>query len=269
MASNNITPPSPDIIRKQVLEQLINRKLQLQLGEQAGIKIDDAALEKAITNIATQNKLSVKQLYEQLEKQGMDVKAYRKEIRDEIVLQQIQQQEIGSHIIITPQEVDDFMRSASWLAYNNKEYHLEDILIALPDVPTSQDVANAKKQADIVLSKIHKGMSFREAAMSDSGSAGALQGGDLGWRKLPQIPSAFASELVHMKQNDIMGPILTPNGFHIIKLSGLRDSEKSGNAAEQHKQVEQLLYQRKFEEESQAWIAKLRGQAFIHTNLEK
>ncbi|MDR3490688.1 MAG: peptidylprolyl isomerase [Gammaproteobacteria bacterium] len=268
IAINHIATPPSDILRKQVLDQLINRKLQLMLGEQAGVHIDEAAVDKAVATIAAQNKLSVPELYEQLKKQGMQVKAYRKEIGEEIILQQIQQQEVGSHITITPQEVDDFMRSAAWLSYNNKEYHLEDILIALPDTPTPEDVEHAKKEADAVLAKIHQGTSFQEAAVSNSGSTGAMQGGDLGWRKLPQIPSAFANELIHMKQNDIMGPILTPNGFHIIKLSGLRDADKKIDATEQHKQVEQLLYQRKFEEELQSWTTKLRGQAFIH-NTEK
>jgi len=136
----------------------------------------------------------------------MTPKDYEKEIREEITIQQLQQSEIGSHITVTPQQVDDFMRSADWQAFSNKEYHLEDILIALPENPSPQDVAASKKKAEEVLAKIHKGMSFKEAAAEASNNSGAMQGGDLGWRQLPQIPSAFSDPLVHMKESDILGP---------------------------------------------------------------
>jgi parvulin-like peptidyl-prolyl isomerase len=71
-----------------------------------------------------------------------------------------------------------------------------------------------------------------------------------------------------MKQNDILGPVSTPNGFHIIKLSGMRDLPTQGTAAQQHQQVQQLIYQRKMQEGLQAWATKLRGEAFINTHPE-
>lgn len=267
--SGGETPLPPEaVLRKQVLDQIINRKLQLQLAEQAGIKANDTQINKAIGSVASQNGVTVKELYQKVASTGMSESDYRKEIRDEIILQEVQQQEIGPRITIAPQEVDDFMRSADWKNYNNKEYHLEDILIALPDTPSSKDIELAKKQASNILSKIHRGQSFQELALAESGGGSALQGGDLGWRKLPQIPSAFASALVQMKENDVAGPILTPNGFHIVRLIGIRETGKQNDGMSQRKQVEQLIYQRKFEEALQSWITKLRGTAFINLHPE-
>jgi peptidyl-prolyl cis-trans isomerase SurA len=264
-ASHTPAPPE-DLLRKKVLEQVINRKLQLQLAQQAGIKITDADVNKAIANIAAQNHISAKELLGSLTSQGMSENEYRKELRDELAIQQVEQIDVGSHIAITPQEVDDFMRSSAWLQYNGKEYHLEDILITLPEAPTTQQLTAAKKQAEDVLAKVHSGINFAKLAMEDSGNSGALQGGDLGWRQLPQIPSAFSSQLVHMKVNDVMGPILTPNGYHLVKLSGVRNTGKHESVAIQRKKVEQLIFQRKMEEGIQTWITKLRGAAFINMN---
>lgn len=269
LASSNMPAPAEGQLRKQVLDQVINRKLQLFIAEQAGAKITDDEMNKVIADIASKNQISVDQLYEQIAKNGMDVKDYQKEIREELTIQHVQQQEVGSHISISPQEVNDFMRSTTWQAYSGKEYHLEDILIALPENPTTQDVNQAKKHADSVLAQIHQGKSFNELAAAESGSTGALQGGDLGWRQLPEVPSSFAGELVHMKVNDIMGPVQTPNGFHLIKLSDTRKIAKKMDPTEEKKQVEQLIYQRKFEENLQAWLTKLRSSAFINTNPEK
>jgi peptidyl-prolyl cis-trans isomerase SurA len=268
MLSSQTPMPPADILRKRVLDQLIDRKLQLLLVEQAGAHITDEQLNKAVASIADQNKISVKELYAKIASQGIDLASYHKEIREEMLLQQIQHQEVGSKIVITPQEVDDFMRSASWKSFNNKEYHLEDILITLPEAPSPQALAQAKKRGDEVLAKLHKGMSFAQVAMEESGDDHALQGGDLGWLKLPQIPTNFANELVHMKQNDILGPVATPNGYHIIRLAGLRDVKNTGDLSAQRQQVQQLLYQRKLDEGLQSWITKLRSEGFVNKNPE-
>jgi peptidyl-prolyl cis-trans isomerase SurA len=264
LAASNTSAPTPENIRKHVLDQLVDRKLQVELAEQGGLKITDEQVNKAIEGVATQNKISTKELYEKVAETGINEAAYRKEIREEMIIQAVQQHEVGAHITITAQEVDDFMRSVTWKAFNNKEYHLEDILIALPATPSSQDVANAKKQAQAVLAKIHQGMSFSEVAAADSGNSQALQGGDLGWLRLPQIPPEFASELVHQKTNDIIGPMATTNGFHIIRLAGVRDLATHGTEGEQRKQVEQLIYQRKMQEGLQTWLATLHSQAYIN-----
>lgn len=266
IAASNTPVPTDAVLRKQTLQQLIDKKIQLQLADQAGMKVSDDDLTKAITRIAQQNNLPLEQLYSQVETQGLSVSDYRKEIREEMLIQEVQQHEVGAKIMITPQEINDFTRSKAWHETTNKEYHLEDILIALPDSPTSQQIQEAKNQADTLLTKIHNGLAFREAAMANSSDQKALKGGDLGWRKLPEIPSAFAEKIIHMKDNDIVGPIQTGNGFHILHLAGSHDL--ASNEAPSSKQIQQLLYQRKFEEAQPAWLAKIRSQAFINMHPE-
>ncbi|MCC2666142.1 MAG: surA [Gammaproteobacteria bacterium] len=255
--------PSDTILRKQVLDQLIDRKLQLDLAEQAGVRVTDEDITKAINEVARKNHITTDRLLAAVADQGLNTSEYRREIRDEIAISQIAHQMIGNKITVSEQEVDDFMRSAAWLSYNGKEYHLEDILIALPEKTTPQDIADAMAHAKTLLEKIHNGVSFHEAAAADSHGSKALQGGDLGWRKLPEIPSAFAGKLVTMKENDVAGPIRTANGFHIIHVAGVRHAGMQGNQANQRKQVQQLLYQRKYEEALQNWVTRLRSEAFI------
>lgn len=266
MSANGAPLPPEKVLHKQVLDQLVNRKLELQLAEQAGVKVDDADLDKALTHIAQQNNMTLPQLYDQVKNQGLTVAEYRKVIREEMIIQQVQQQQVGTKISVTPQEVKDFMRSKPWQASNNKEYHLEDILITLPDEPTTQQIQDAKKRADEIVNGLHHGTTFRQAAIANSGDNKALQGGDLGWRKLPEIPSAFAEQVMHMETNDIAGPIQAPNGFHIIHLAAVRDTGAKQVAS--NSQVEQLIYQRKMEEAVQNWMAKIRSQAFINMNPE-
>lgn len=263
LVSSGTAIPNQEQLKNQVLDQLINKKLQLDLAEQAHIKVDDGELNKVVARIAAQNKIPVSVLYEKIKAEGLSKQAYLKELREEVTIQHVQEQNLSGKIRISSQDVDDFMRSVAWQALSGKEYHLEDILIALPDNPSTQTIANAKNRAEELIAKIRGGLNFHEATKGDNK---AMEGGDLGWRKLPEVPSAFANEITHAKEKDILGPIQTPNGFHILQVAGIRDANKSDHSVANRKQIEQLLYQRKFEEALQGWVTKLRGQAFINTH---
>lgn len=270
LTAAHTTLPNADVLRKQVLEQLINRKLQLDLAAQYGIHVDEQDVDKAIQTIATNNHLSVATLYAEVTKQGLTRTEYRSEIHDEYLIHKVQQQSIGGKIRISDEEVDDFMRSATWLAFNGKEYHLEDILITLPESPTADQIGAAKKRAENIILKLHQGLPFRQAAVAESGSNQPLQqAGDLGWRKLPEIPTAFSSQLIQSKENDIFGPIQTSNGFHILHVAGVRNATLQGSPQEQRKKVQELLYERKYEEALQSWITRVHSEAFINMHPEE
>lgn len=263
MQHAHIPIPPSEALRKQVLDQLINKKLQFQLVKQLGIKVTNSEIDKTIASIAKDNKMPVRELYRHVSEQGMTIHEYRKELEEQLTLQKVQQHAIGNKLSITPDEVTTFMQSKKWQAFNSKEYHLEDILIALPEKPTEKDMTEAKQRAESLIAKIRLNkLNFHQAAEEESKENHDLQGGDLGWRKLSEVPSAFTDHLVNMQQNDIAGPIQTPNGFHIVHLAGERKISKL-HAKDERKQVEQLLFQRKAEEAVQTWLTKLRAEAFV------
>lgn len=266
MTQQSTALPAPSELRKQVLNQLTDKKLELQIAKQSGVVVTDAELDDALQKIASQNHATLSELYDQLGTQGLNVKDYRSEIRDQMTMRKIQQQQIMSHIVVSPIEVDRYMKAQSWLIKgSDKEYHLEDILVPIPDAPTTADINNAKARAQTIVARINKGETFQSIAAQSSTGANALQGGDLGWRKLPEIPTAFAKPVANMKLHDIAGPIQTENGFHIIRLTELRDSAAQDKPSRQ--QIENMLFERKFNEAVQTWISKLRGSSFISMNL--
>lgn len=268
MTQQRLPIPSNKILQKQVIDQLINNKLQMQLARQAGVTISDDELNTIVARIAKQNNVSVKELYRHVNQDGMSTEEYRHQLRDQVTLQKLQQQELGGKITLTPAEVTSFMHSQNWQNNISKEYHLEDILIPFSDTPSSDEIIAAKKQAQSILLKLQQGQSFQEVAQADSSGTHALQGGDLGWRKLPEIPSAFADRVIKMHAKEIIGPIQAPNGFHIIRLVAVR-TLTSPHDLPTRKQVEGLLMQQKFEEAVQNWVSKLRNQAFIQINVPK
>ena len=128
IAEGHANAPSSDVLKKQVLDQLINKKLQLQIAKQVGIQFKDEDIDRIVQNVAEKNNISVAALYKRINSEGMSTTEYRNELREQMTVQKLQQQEVASRIIVTPDEINTFMHSR--LVQNNngiKEYHLEDV----------------------------------------------------------------------------------------------------------------------------------------------
>ncbi|EKD73901.1 MAG: hypothetical protein ACD_45C00151G0005 [uncultured bacterium] len=267
MSNTNIPPPAPDILRKQILEQLINRKLQLQMAEQIGIHTTDTEVDQAINHIAQGNNLSAAQLYEKVAGQGLTRAEYRQEIRDEITIQRLQQHEVAPKVTMTPADIQAFMRTniQKTAAPAATEYHVEDILLPLSENATETTITLAKKQADRIVTKLRQGTPYSDVTIINN----TMENNDLGWRKLAEIPSAFVNTLAQMKSGEITDPIQAANGLHILRLLGKRNATNGENSAmPTEKQAQQLVYERKFEEALQKWLRKLRAQAIINMHPE-
>ncbi len=226
--------PSEAALRKQVLQHLINVDLELQLAKQHGITIDDTELNDAIAKIASNNKLSLTQLRSELEKQGLVWKAYRENIRKEILISRLQQKAVAKDIVVTPKQVENYLKTAVNLEQNKRTYHLQNILIPLPEAPTSEQLLAAEKKAQELLAKIKAGDDFTKLAIEQSSDQFALEGGDLGERHLAELPELFANEVTTMKAGQIKGPLRTGNGVQLIKLIAINGSDESHQVNKTH-----------------------------------
>lgn len=223
------TPLPPDtVLRKQVLQHLIDVNLQLQLAKKNNMTIENAELDQTIEKIAQSNKLTLTQLREALQQQGMDWDAYRENIRKEMLIHHIQQTAIGKDITVTPEQVADYLRTAEHTQNTNQTFHLQNIVIPLPEEPTTVQVNKAKEKALALLTKIKQGENFDRMAIAESSGEYALDGGDLGERHLAELPEVFAQQVIKMKVGDVSGPIRTGNGFQLIKLVSM------GGNSDQH-----------------------------------
>jgi len=260
MADEHLPPQPDNTLRKQILQHLINNKVQLETAESAGIHINDTEINKLIANIAKENGLSVSAFYERISQTGLTAESYRKQIRESMTVQRLQQQEIASRITIAPDEITEFMKSTQNLSPTNKEYHLEDIVVPLSDSPSPEEIAIAKKFAEDMSVKLQKGTSLQNLPPAETES---LQINDLKFRQLAEIPTAFTDIVTRMQSHEFAAPIQTSNGFHIVHLLEVRKIAKDAKPTLEKKEVAQLIFQRKFEEAMQGWLAKIRGQAFI------
>lgn len=216
----NQLPPT-DVLQRQVLERLILMRLQLSRATDAGITASDEDLERAVQGVAQQNNMSVDQLRERISKDGMSFADFRNNLRDEIITQKLRQSFAQGRINVSEGEVDAAMANASAAA--SQQFHLAHILIGTPEAATPEQIATAQKKVEGVKNLVEKGeMTFAAAAVRYSDSPNALEGGDLGWRGLNEIPPAFASAITQMKDGQIIGPIRGSSGFQLVQLVGSR-----------------------------------------------
>lgn len=224
--SNTALPPN-SMLTRQVLERMIVEKIQLQLAEKSGIRVDDETLRMAVQQIAQRNKISVEELRESLEQEGVSYADFLNQIRGEITIGRFRSNQVNSQVKVSDREIDHYLEAQTKSGVNpDSEYLLGHILIATPQAASSADIQKAKDKADAMFGDLKKGADFKQTALQSSDDPEALKGGDLGWRKLGQIPSLFAELVPTMHEGDIQGPIRSPNGFHIIKLLGVKGGEQ-------------------------------------------
>lgn len=214
-------------IRKQALERVILRKLQLQEAEKLGIEVDELMLQQAIQTIAERNGLTLPEMEKALEQEGMSMEAYRKQLREEIILQRLHNREVVGRIQVSKAEVDSYLASAEQNPAGRTAYRLRHILIATPEGASSEQIAKARQKAEEIVARARKGENFAALASRYSSGRQALEGGDLGWLEAGQVPTLFATEVTSMEKGEVRGPLQASSGFHIIKLEDYKGGERN------------------------------------------
>lgn len=226
LRQQRIALPGDEILRRQVLERMALERIQLQIARQVNIVVDDDALNQAINGIAAQNGLSLTEFRAVLQDEGYDFTLFRENIRKEMTLVRLRQQNVDSRINITDQEIENFLAIQRRQGRSNDEYRIGHILLALPDGATPEQIAEVRARAEAVLERLRAGEDFSELAIAMSDGQQALDGGDLGWRRANEIPTLFADLVPQMRVGDISDPIRSSSGFHIIRLSDHRTAER-------------------------------------------
>ena len=221
-------PPLP-ILQRQVLERLILMRLQSERASATGIRVDDAELDATNGAIAQQNGGSVDQLRMQLEADGMTFSDFRSSLREELMTQRLRQRFAQTRIVVSEGEVDAALRSQD----GGTQYRLAHILVAVPDGATPEQINVAQEKVEGILGLIERNdMEFAAAAVRYSDSPNALEGGDLGWRRIDEIPAAFGTAVPTMQPGGVLGPFHGPSGFQLLQLVDVRDA--GGNAVTQY-----------------------------------
>ena len=220
--------PPDSALRKQVLDALIDERAQMAYARENGPRIDEAELDRALANVAAQNKVTMAQMREQLAREGITVANFRKSVRDQMLVERVREREVQSRIRITDADVDALLARQRADNAASPSYNLAQILIPVPEGASEADIARLKGVAEAALARIQAGDVFATVASElVSDERNKATGGELGMRSADRLPDAFIEHVRGLGSGQVAATVLrTGAGFHLLKVV-----ERSGGQA--------------------------------------
>jgi peptidyl-prolyl cis-trans isomerase SurA len=211
------TLPARNILERQVLERMIIDKLQVQLAHEQGIRVNDTTLDRTLSRIAEQNRMSLQEFRDRLEREGLPFASFRNEVRDEILATRAREREVERRIQISDADIDDYLRLE--LAQDTSiEVNLGHILVRIPEGASAEVIAQRRTRAEQLLSQLKGGAEFARLAASHSDGFEATRGGEMGLRPLDRYPPLFLDAVRNLKIGDTTPVLQSPAGFHILRI---------------------------------------------------
>ena len=218
-------PQDMEAFYKQVLENMIQKRLQIQFARKAGLEIKEWMIDKSMENMAKRANLSLTDFREKIIESGVDYSVYRENLKEDLITREIQRRVISQRIKISEKEIDEFIEHQSHVFKENNEYKISLVLVSVKETPSINEKNTAKNKIKMVKEKFLSGENFASLARMYSDSGNALDGGDLGWRKISEVPEIFLSSLENMDKGDISEIIETLNGFYVFFLEDKKEME--------------------------------------------
>ena len=223
--ANGQTLPSDAALRRQAIERLIVENLQAQMADNMGIRISDPQLDQTIQNIAQQQNMSMAQFRNEVTSSGVSFEVYREQVRKELITGEVRRANVRRRVYITDQEIDALMTIINEQGDQQAEYQLSHILIDIPSDAPEEMVVEARQRSEKILELLGKGSDFARLAIGASSGPKALEGGDMGWMNINAMPTLFAEAVANKKKGEVIGPIRSGAGFHILKIADTRGVE--------------------------------------------
>ncbi len=168
----------------------------------------------------------------------------------------------GFHIIKVLDLKGDINLDEPHIVTSTKARH---ILIKTNELMNDED---ARQKLIGLKQRIKDGDNFATLARSHSDdTTSALKGGDLGWVTSGVLVPAFEQAMNALAPGEISDPIQTPFGWHIIQVLERKKQDDTGEFGKN--QIKEQIRRRKIEEETELWLRRLRGEAFVKIYLER
>jgi peptidyl-prolyl cis-trans isomerase SurA len=220
--------PPPEEMAREVLELLINERVQVQQARELGIRADEATLQDAERAIAAQNGLSVEAFYSRMAAEGIDRARVRAELANQILLQRLHEREVNARVRVTEADIDAFLQEQMGEDEATLELDLSHILVRVPEGAPPAQVQALEAKAREIAAQARSGADFAALARSHSDAPEAAEGGRYGMRPASRLPELFVQATRRLNAGGIAGPLRSAAGFHILRVNDKRQSGLSG-----------------------------------------
>ncbi len=252
-------------IRKNVLENMINRELLIQESRKSGIKIDDAALDKQMADVKKQFP-SDKDFEMMMQRMNMTEESFKVQLRRDMAIQEFIEKQFASKINISNEEIKTYYDGNPDKFKQPEEVKASHILVSVPPKSDDAKKAEARKKIEDVQKRLKKGEDFAAVAKEVSDCPSKEQGGDLGYFAKGQMVKPFEEAAFAMKPGETSNIVETDFGFHLIKVvdkkaAGTRPYETVKDS------ISDKLRQEKLQKDLTAYLDKVKESAKIERYL--
>lgn len=229
--------PPREELRQQVLDQLIDERAQLSLAREYGMRVDEPEVDRAVASVATQNQLTLQQLRERLQSEGLEFSRFRSNVRDQLLLERLRDRELSGRVRVSDAEIDEWLTKQKQNTSTSTEYNVAQIVIAVPEGVTPERVNQLRARAETALQRARSGEDF--AALVRELSAGSKENaGEIGLRPLARLPDLFVDAVRPLRVGDVAPQVIrSPAGFHVLRLVDKRE----GGAAVTQQRARHIL----------------------------
>jgi peptidyl-prolyl cis-trans isomerase SurA len=238
MRNGATLPPAP-ALRQQVVNALIDERVQVTNARESGVKVDEAELDRAVANVALQNQLTLAQLRQKLRQEGLDYAKFRANLRDQMLVERVREREVMERIKISEAEIDALLEERRAAAGLVPQLNLAQILVSVPEGASVTDVAARRARAEAAHARVRAGEPFEAVAREVSEDGNRAEGGVIGMRPADRLPDIFVSAVRGLKSGEVASELLRSDaGFHLLKVVERREA---GNFTVQQTRARHIL----------------------------
>lgn len=211
--------PQDEQLRKQVLDSLIDERVVVTYARDAGFKVDEVEIDRAIATVAAQNKLTVPQLRERLKAEGMEFPRFRANLRDQLLVDRVREREVIGRIRVGDDEVDRLLAERQSQQGSDLQLNVAQVLVPVPEGASPEVLAQRQARIDSALARLRAGEDFGKVARDLSEDANREAGGEIGLRSASRLPDLFVEAVKAVPVGGYTAaPVRSGAGFHILKV---------------------------------------------------
>lgn len=239
-----------DQINEKILNALIDQSLTRQEAEKYHITVPEKTIDNAVQNMMKSKSLSQEEFEKALEREGLSLTEYRKNIKKQILQSQLINHAVKSKVIIMESDIKNYYKNNKEKYAGLKKYHLRNILM------------NSEDKFKEVSRKLNENQSFSSLAQEYSIAPNAKDGGDLGFFDIKNFPDNIKEEISKLTKGQYTDVISTSQGFQIFYVDNI--TVQAGQTYEQaHDAIHKILYNIQVEKKFKTWLESLKKRAHI------
>lgn len=223
---NNSSLPDAEGLRQQVLDTLIDERVQITYARESGAKVDETEVDRAIANIASQNQISMVQLRDRLRNEGLDFGRFRSTLRDQLMVERVREREVLARIRITDADIDRVLDERRGKSATANQINLAQILVTVPEGAAADVVAQRQQRIEQASARLKAGEDFSQVARDLSEDGNRAVGGELGMRPAERFPDLFIEAVKVLAIGDVTPqPLRSAAGWHLLKVVDRSDGD--------------------------------------------